>query len=82
MLSCPLGSLKMQHGENTTALYHWNTHTTRHYFWEMHGIFTRHNRVADPWFHGIHIGCFDGVDLAAFQDVLVANSVSLALVNQ
>jgi len=82
MVSCPLDLLKIQQGDDILALYQWNTHTARHYFCKICGIYTFHQRRTDPSVYGINIGCLDDLDLAAFQDVPMADGVSLSLVNR
>ena len=82
MVSCPLDSLKIQQGDDILALYQWNTHTARHYFCKICGIYTFHQRRTDSSVYGINIGCFDYLDLAAFQDVPMADGVSLSLVKR
>jgi len=82
MVSCPLDSLKIQQGDDILALYQWNTHTARHYFCKICGIYTFHQRRTDSSVYGINIGCFDDLGLAAFQDMPMADGVSLSLVHR
>ena len=51
-------------------------------FLQNFGIYTFRQRRTDPSVYGINIGCFDDLDLAAFQDVPMADGVSLSLVNR
>ena len=82
MVSCLLDALKIQQGGNILALYQRNTHTARHYICKIFGIYTFHQRRTDPLVYGINIGCFDDLDLAAFQYMPMADSVSLSLIDR
>ena len=63
-------------------LYQWSTHTARHYFCNICGIYTFYQRRTDSSVFGINIGCVDGLDLVAFQDLPMADGVSLSLVHR
>ena len=80
MVSCPLDLLEIQQGDDLLTLYQWNTHTARHYFCKICGIYTFHQRRTAPLVYGINIGCFDNLDMADFQNAPVADGVSLSLV--
>ena len=79
MVSCPLELLKIQQGDDLLTLYQWNTHTARHYFCKICGIYTFHQRRTAPSVYGINIGCFDNLDMADFQNAPVADGGSLSL---
>ena len=80
MVSCPLDLLEIQQGDELLTLYQWNTHTARHYFCKICGIYTFHQRRTDSSVYGINIGCFDDLDMTDFQNAPVADGVSLSLV--
>ena len=82
MVSCPRDSLKIKQDVDMLVLYQWNTHTARHYFYKISRTCTFHQRPTDPSVYGISIGCFGGLDLAAFQNVSMADGVSLSLVHR
>ena len=82
MVSCPQELLKIQQGGDILGLYQWDTHTARHYFCKICGIFTFYYRCTELLVNGINTGCFDDLDLAAFQDVSMADGVSLSLVHR
>ena len=81
MVSCPLDSLKIQQGDDVLTLYQWNTHTAQHYFCKICGIYNFHRRRIDPLVYGVNVGCFDDIDILAFQDAPIEDGVSLSLVN-
>ncbi|SFE42163.1 CRISPR-associated protein Cas8b1/Cst1, subtype I-B/TNEAP [Sulfitobacter brevis] len=53
-------SVKVLKGADNLTLYSWNTHTAKHYFCKTCGIYTHHQRRADPSQSGINLGCIHG----------------------
>lgn len=53
-------SLKVVHGADNLRLYTWGTGTARHYFCKTCGIYTHHQRRADPTQSGVNLGCIEG----------------------
>ena len=51
-------------------------------FRKICGIYTFHQRRIDPSVYGINVGCFDDLDLMAFQDVPMEDGISLSLLHQ
>ena len=82
MVSRAIDPLKIQQGDDVLTMYQRGTHTGQYYFCKICGIYTFHNRRTDPSVHGINISCFDDLDLVAFYDLLMADSLSLSLVHQ
>jgi hypothetical protein len=60
--SVPLAGLRIVQGEDSLALYQFNTLTAKHYFCKRCGIYTHHQRRSDPSQYGYNVGCLEGVD--------------------
>lgn len=67
--SVPLSGLHIVKGEEHLRLYEFNTHTARHYFCSVCGIYTHHRRRSDPAQYGYNVGCLEGVDPFDIVDV-------------
>lgn len=78
MVSCPIESLHIQQGHDLLSLYQWNTQTAKHYFCKICGIYTFHQRRADPSVYGVNVTCLEGVTLADFEGTKIADGVSLS----
>lgn len=48
-------------GEDVLKLYQFNTKVARHYFCSNCGIYTHHQRRANPRESGYNVGCLEGV---------------------
>ena len=68
MLTVPLTDLKVVKGADKLSLYSFNTHTAKHYFCSICGIYTHHQRRSDPNQYGVNLGCLDGVDIRDAND--------------
>ncbi len=62
-------SVQILKGADNLTLYSWNTHTAKHYFCKTCGIYTHHQRRADPSQCGINLGCIDGINPADFEPI-------------
>ena len=82
MVSCAQDLLKIKQGVDLLTLYQWNTHTARHYFCKICGIYTFHQRRIDPSDFGINVGCFEDLAIAEFQDAPREDGVSLSLLHR
>jgi hypothetical protein len=60
--SVPLAGLRVVKGEESLALYQFNTNTAKHYFCRHCGIYTHHQRRSNPAEYGYNVGCLEGVD--------------------
>ncbi|UWR23486.1 GFA family protein [Sulfitobacter sp. S190] len=49
-------------GTDTLTRYSWGTHTAKHYFCKICGIYLYHQRRSDPAECGINLGCIEGVE--------------------
>ncbi|OAN79107.1 GFA family protein [Sulfitobacter sp. TCYB15] len=53
-------TLKVTKGAEHLTLYTWGTHTAKHYFCRICGIYMYHQRRSDPAQCGVNLGCIDG----------------------
>lgn len=60
--SVPLAGLQVVQGEDSLALYQFNTFTAKHFFCRRCGIYTHHQRRSVPTEYGFNVACLDGVD--------------------
>ena len=68
-ISVPLTALRITKGADTLALYTWNTGTAKHYFCKKCGIYTHHQRRADPNEYGVNLGCIEGQNPADYEPI-------------
>ncbi len=67
--SVPLDALEVVRGADKLSLYQWNTGTARHYFCSMCGIYTHHQRRANPNQYGVNLGTLEGVNPAEYEPI-------------
>lgn len=60
--SVPLSGLTVLRGADKLTLYQFNTHTARHFFCSVCGIYTHHQRRSNPEQYSYNVGCLDGVN--------------------
>lgn len=60
--SVPLAGLRVVQGEDVLKLYQFNTKVAHHYFCSNCGIYTHHQRRANPQEYGYNVGCLEGVN--------------------
>jgi hypothetical protein len=60
--SVPLAGLRIVKGEDVLKQYQFNTRVARHYFCSNCGIYTHHQRRANPQEYGYNVGCLEGVN--------------------
>ena len=53
-------ALKVTKGAEHLTLYTWGSHTAKHYFCKICGIYMYHQRRSDPAQCGVNLGCIDG----------------------
>jgi hypothetical protein len=76
MASVPLADLAVIRGEESLTLYQFNTHTAKHYFCSVCGIYTHHQKRSDPTRFGFNVGCLAGVDPFALGEVPVMDGIN------
>ncbi len=74
--SVKLAGIKILQGEDKLRLYQFNTHTAKHYFCSVCGIYTHHQRRSNPEEYGFNVGCLDGVNPFLIPDVPVNDGVT------
>jgi hypothetical protein len=71
-----LPDLEILEGEDLLTLYQFHTHTAKHYFCKVCGIYTHHQRRSAPNQYGINAACIEGVSPFDFPEVPVADGVA------
>lgn len=74
--SVSLSGIKIVKGEASLRLYQFNTHTAKHYFCSICGIYTHHQRRSNPNEYGYNVGCLEGVNPYLIEDVPVNDGVN------
>lgn len=67
--SVSINNLKIVKGEAELREYTFNTHTAKHYFCSICGIYTHHQRRSVPSEYGFNIACVEGVKLEDYKDI-------------
>lgn len=65
MLTATLDGLTINSGADRLTLYQFNSHTAKHYFCSICGIYTHHQRRSNSNEYGVNAGIFDALDLRA-----------------
>ena len=60
--SVPLAGITLIKGHEVLKLYQFNTHTAKHYFCSICGIYTHHQRRSNPEQYGYNVACLEGVN--------------------
>lgn len=58
--SVKVENLEIIKGKEVLTTYTFNTHTAKHYFCSVCGIYTHHRRRSDPTEYGINLSCVQG----------------------
>lgn len=61
----PMGDFTLMQGEAALSCYQWNKHIAKHWFCKTCGVYTHHQRRADPTTIGLNLACVDDIDLGA-----------------
>ncbi len=75
VLSATLSDLDILAGQENLTLYQFHTHTAKHYFCKVCGIYTHHQRRSDPRQFGVNAACLESVSPFDFAEVPVADGV-------
>lgn len=62
MVSADPEHFQLLAGEDSLSLYQFNTHTAKHYFCKVCGIYPFHRPRSNPAIYRINAGCLEGVD--------------------
>lgn len=65
----PKDGVEVTRGADTLTLYEWGTHTAKHYFCSVCGIYMYHNRRSDPTQCGVNMGALEGVNPAEHEPI-------------
>ncbi|UXB10692.1 GFA family protein [Aeromonas dhakensis] len=74
--SVPVASLRILQGEELLTLYQFNTHTAKHYFCKVCGIYTHHQRRSDPSVFAYNVGCLEGVNPFSLGEVPTSDGIN------
>lgn len=74
--SVRLDGIRIVQGEDALRLYQFNTHTAKHYFCGVCGIYTHHRRRSHPEEYGYNVGCLEGVNPFLIADAPVNDGVN------
>jgi hypothetical protein len=74
--SVKLSGIRIVKGEELLKLYQFNTHTAKHYFCSICGIYTHHQRRSNPEEYGYNVGCLEGVNPYLIENVPVNDGVN------
>ena|SRR5690606_30507868 len=74
--SVPLSGVTILRGQDVLRLYQFNTHTAKHYFCSICGIYTHHQRRSSPDEYGYNVGCLEGVNPFDLGPVQVNDGVN------
>jgi hypothetical protein len=78
MVAVQAEHFKLLGGEDSLALYQWNTRVAKHYFCRTCGIYTFHRPRMKPGIYRVNAGCLEGVDPYALQ-VSVQDGAALSV---
>ena len=70
------GDVKVVKGEDILSRYQFNTKTAEHFFCSNCGNYTFHRKRSDPAFFGVNVGCFEGVEMADYNDAVIQDGVN------
>jgi hypothetical protein len=70
-VSANLGNIQIIEGEDVLTLYQFNTMEAKHYFCSKCGIYTHHQRRANPNQYGVNAACLEGISPFDFDEVPV-----------
>ena len=64
-----LGDLEVVRGADRLTRYTWGTHTAKHHFCSVCGIYTHHKRRSNPNEYGVNMGAIEGVNPAEHEPI-------------
>ena len=75
-VSAPLDGIKIVRGAELLSEYSFGTHTARHYFCRICGIYTHHRRRSNPNEYGVNAGALEGINPRDLGDIPWADGVN------
>ncbi len=61
-VSAALSDVRIVQGADKLTCYTWGTHTAKHYFCSICGIYTHHQRRSNPQEYGLNAAAIEGVN--------------------
>jgi len=74
--SVRLSDIHIIKGDDVLTHYQFNTHTAKHYFCSVCGIYTHHQRRSNPEEYGYNVGCLENVNPFLIDHVPVNDGVN------
>ena len=71
MTRVPAESFTLLSGEDSLALYQFNTNVAKHYFCKVCGVYTFPRPRVAPELYGVNVGCLEGVDPLSLEAGLI-----------
>ena len=75
-VSAPLGGINVVKGEDKLTLYSFNTHTAKHRFCSVCGIYMFHQRRSNPNEYGVNLYTIEGVEPKKMEPVKWVDGVN------
>jgi hypothetical protein len=67
--SVKIENLEITKGYAILTEYTFNTHSAKHYFCSICGIYTHHRRRSDPTEYGVNIACIEGLSIEDYLHI-------------
>lgn len=75
-VSAPLDGVEIVRGEDTLTLYQFGTHTARHHFCSVCGIYMFHRRRSNPNEYGVNLYAIEGAEPSALEPIAWVDGVN------
>ncbi|MFY0620965.1 MAG: GFA family protein [Pelagimonas sp.] len=75
-VSAPVGGIEIIKGEDKLTLYSWGTHTARHHFCSVCGIYMYHRRRSNPNEYGVNLYAIEGAEPKDIEPISWADGVN------
>lgn len=72
----PLNDVSITDGEEHLSVYQFKTHTAKHYFCSICGIYTHHQMRSEPDHFGVNLACLEGVNPLELESVPVFDGIN------
>jgi len=71
-----LGALKVVKGADNLTKYTWGTHTAKHHFCKICGVYTHHQRRSNPNEYGVNLAAIEGVHVPDVDPIAWVDGVN------
>lgn len=75
-VTAPLDGIKIIKGQDKLTLYTWGTHTAKHHFCSVCGIYMYHQRRSNPNEYGVNLYALAGVEPKEMEPVPINDGVN------